>query len=204
MGRKDPRVDRYIERSAPFARPILRHVRRVVHVGCPQVEETMKWSFPHFMYKGMLGSMASFKEHCAFGFWKEALLGANGGPLALEQKKAMGQFGRLTKVADLPSDAVLLDFVERAVALNDQGIKSPKKSRPSGSRTLEVPDYFLAALRGNRKALATFEGFAYSHRKEYVDWVTEAKRAETRERRIAQAVEWLAEGKERSWKYVCR
>lgn len=203
MGRKDPRVDRYIERSAPFARPILKHLRRVVHAGCPAVEETTKWSFPHFMHRGILCSMASFKEHCAFGFWKQALLGESGGPLALKEKEAMGQFGRLTRLSDLPNDATLLALVRRAAALNESGVKPKAKPRPKGPRTLEVPDWFLSALRKNRKALATFESFSYSHRKEYVDWVTEAKRDVTRERRIAQSVEWLALGKDRNWKYAC-
>ena len=122
MGRKDPRVDAYIAKSADFAKPILRHLREIVHKGCPEVEETMKWSFPHFMYKGMLCSMASFKNHCAFGFWKGTLI-------VPEKPEAMGQFGRITKLSDLPKDGVLLGYVREAARLNETGEKVPRKPR---------------------------------------------------------------------------
>jgi uncharacterized protein YdeI (YjbR/CyaY-like superfamily) len=197
MGKKDPRVDAYIKSSADFAKPILNHLRKQVHQACPDVEETMKWSFPHFDYKGMLCSMASFKQHCAFGFWKSSLvLGSNG-----QSKEAMGQFGRITTLSDLPKDAVLAKYIKVAAKLNDDGVKVAKP-KPTARKELVVPDYMLAALKKNKKAQATFDGFNYSHKKEYVEWVTEAKTEETRDRRLATTIEWLSEGKSRHWKYA--
>ena len=202
MTRKDPRIDAYIAKSAPFARPILKHLRQVVHAGCPQVEETLKWGFPHFLHGGILCSMASFKAHCAFGFWKPARLAAAGVRLPAATEKAMGQFGRLTTLADLPSEAALRRLVKAMAALNAAGVKAPAKPRPAARRAVAVPADLLAALRKNRRALATFEGLSPSDRRDYVEWVTEAKREETRRRRLATAVEWLAEGKVLNWKYV--
>ena len=202
MGSKDPRVDAYIAKSAGFARPVLRHLRKVVHAGCPDVEETLKWSAPHFMYKGMLCGMASFKGHCAFGFWKERLLAERIKAATSAGKTAMGQFGRITSIADLPDEAALIRLVQAAASLNEQGVKSPPRARPKGTRVLQVPDDFMNALRRNRKALRTFDGFTYSNRKEYVEWVTEAKQQETRSRRLKTAIEWMAEGKARNWKYM--
>ena len=197
MGTKDKRVDAYIAKSAPFAKPILQHIREIVHEGCPEVEETMKWSFPHFMYKGMLCSVASFKEHCAFGFWKGSLL------LDSRQKSgdAMGQFGRITSTKELPSKKVLVAYVKKARELNDAGVKVNRPPRTKEKKDLVVPDYFLAAIKKNKKALTTFDAFPYSKKKDYVDWVTEAKTDETRNRRLQTTVEWLAEGKARNWKY---
>ena len=202
MGKKDPRVDGYIARSADFARPILTHIRKVVHAACPEVEETLKWSSPHFMYKGMLCGMASFKEHCAFGFWKEALLRDRLEGLAAAGGPAMGQFGRITAVSDLPDEKTLRRLIEAAAELNDRGIKSPAKTRPKGDHQLKVPGYFMAALRKNRKALAAFEGFSYSNKKDYVEWVTGAKGEETCRRRLDTSVAWMAEGKVHNWKYI--
>jgi len=204
MGRKDPRVDAFIKKSAGFARPILAHLRRVVHAGCPGVEETLKWGFPHFEYKGILCSMASFKEHCAFGFWKQSLLAEMRPIRDAVGDDAMGQFGRITSLSDLPDEKTLIRLVSEAAALNDRGVKIPRKPRPKTPPALRVPDYFMSALRGNRKALATFEGFNYSRRKDYVEWVTEARREETRASRLETAVAWMAAGKERNWKYARR
>jgi uncharacterized protein YdeI (YjbR/CyaY-like superfamily) len=199
MGTRDKRIDAYIAKSADFAQPILRELREIVHEGCPAVEETMKWSFPHFMYKGMLCSMASFKEHCAFGFWKAGLIidGKENKPV-----DGMGHFGRITSRKDLPAKRVLLGYVKKAVQLNDDGVKNPARPKPqTGKKDLKIPDYFLASLKKNKKALTVFEGFPYSKKKDYVDWVTEAKTEETRERRLATSVEWLSQGKSRNWKY---
>jgi uncharacterized protein YdeI (YjbR/CyaY-like superfamily) len=198
MGTRDARVDAYIAKSAEFARPILTHLRDVVHATCPDVEETMKWSFPHFMYKGMLCSMASFKEHCAFGFWKSSLVVGSDG----EAERAMGQFGRITQLSDLPSRKVLSGYVKKAMTLNDDGVKSPTRSKPKAPRELVVPDDLAKALRANKKAQATFEKFSPSNKREYVDWITEAKTEATRSRRLETAVEWMAEGKPRNWKYM--
>jgi len=202
MGNKDPRVDAYIARSAGFARPVLVHLRTLVHAACPEVEETLKWSSPHFMYKGMLCGMAAFKEHCAFGFWKEKLLRDRLEGLAVADRSAMGQFGRIAAISDLPDERTLLSLVREAVALNDRGIKAPARSRLKGNRRLKVPDYFAGALRRNRKALATFEQFGTTNKREYVDWVVEARGEETRQRRLDTAVTWRAEGKVRNWKYI--
>ena len=201
MGTRDERVDVYIAGSAGFARPILKHLRKVIHAGCPDVEETLKWGFPHFLYKGILCSMASFQSHCSFGFWKGSLLKDEDGTLEKVGKTAMGHLGRITAIADLPAERVLLKYIRQAKALNDEGVKAPSRPKPRGNRTLHVPDDLMAALRTNRKALATFTGFSYSNRKEYVEWVTEAKRDETRRRRLETAIGWLAEGKVRHWKY---
>lgn len=200
MGTRDERVDAYIAKAQPFAQPILEHLRTVVHQGCPDVEETMKWSFPHFMYKGILCSMAAFKEHCAFGFWKGALIpGAPG-----LGRDAMGQFGRITSVRDLPGEKKLVKLVQQAAKLNEDGVKTPKVRKPELPRkpAPKASPEFLAALRKNKKALATYEAFSPSHKREYVDWIAEAKGEDTRKRRIATAVEWMAEGKGRNWKYV--
>ncbi len=202
MGKKDRRVDDYIARSATFAKPILRHLRRVVHAACPPIEETLKWSSPSFTHRGIVCGMAAFKEHCVFGFWKEALLRDKISGLPRGEGKAMGQFGRITSVSQLPGDRVLMRLVRAAVELNERGIKSPTRSKPRSARKLSVPGPFMAALRKNRRALETFEGFTYSNRKEYVDWVTEAKGEETRRRRMETSVAWMAEGKIRNWKYV--
>jgi uncharacterized protein YdeI (YjbR/CyaY-like superfamily) len=199
MGTQDPRIDAYIAKSAAFAKPILTHLRKVVHSACPDVEETMKWSFPHFMYKGMLCSMASFKEHCAFGFWKNSLIVQNGGKATEE---AMGQFGRITKLADLPSQAVLSGYIKQAMKLNDDGVKTPARSKPARPKEVVVPDDLTAALARNKAAGATFEGFSPSHKREYVEWITEAKTEATRARRLETAMEWMAEGKPRNWKYI--
>ncbi|HEX6533623.1 MAG TPA: YdeI/OmpD-associated family protein [Gemmatimonadaceae bacterium] len=198
MGARDPRVDAYIAKSADFARPVLEHLREIVHDACPDVEETIKWSFPHFTYRGMLCSMASFKQHCAFAFWKGSLVLGDGVP----SDEAMGQFGRITSVSDLPPKRVLAGCVKKAMRLNEEGVKAPARAKPKAKKTAPpVPSDLAAALRANRKAAATFDAFSPSHRREYVEWITEAKGEATRARRLAAAVEWMAEGKSRNWKY---
>jgi uncharacterized protein YdeI (YjbR/CyaY-like superfamily) len=201
MGTRDPRVDAYIEKAAPFAQPILTHLRDVVHAACPECEEAMKWSMPHFMYKGMLAGMAAFKEHATFGFWKGALvLGADGKGV----DDAMGQFGRLTSVKDLPSKKVLTGYVRQAMKLNDDGIKAPRLAdrKPAGKAPVVAPDDLAAALKRNTKAGATFAAFPPGKQREYVEWITEAKTDATRQKRLVQAIEWMAEGKSRHWKYA--
>jgi uncharacterized protein YdeI (YjbR/CyaY-like superfamily) len=199
MGTRDPRVDAYINKSAEFAKPILTHLREVVHAACPEVEETMKWSVPHFMYKGMLCSMAAFKQHCTFGFWKGSLIVDRSGGSA---EQAMGQFGRIAKLSDLPSKKTLSGYINEAMRLNDAGVKSPTRSKPRDKKEVVVPDDLAAALKKSKKALATFERFSPSHRREYVEWITEAKGEDTRRRRLDTAIEWMAEGKPRNWKYM--
>jgi uncharacterized protein YdeI (YjbR/CyaY-like superfamily) len=198
MPKKDPRIDTYIGNAADFAKPILKHIRKLVHHGCPAVEETMKWSFPHFESRGILCGMAAFKAHVALNFWKWPLL--FGQENSADSKKAMGQFGRITSLEDLPEDKIMLRYIREAARLNEEGVKPPpreKRSKPP----LKIPDYLTAALRGNKKALATFESFSPSHKREYVEWITGARRDETRQRRLATAVNWMAQGKSRDWKY---
>jgi uncharacterized protein YdeI (YjbR/CyaY-like superfamily) len=199
MGIRDKRVDAYIQKSAGFAQPILTTIRETVHEGCPQVEEAIKWGMPFFMYKGILCSMASFKEHCAFGFWKGSLILESA---ENKSDEAMGQFGRLKSVKDLPPKKVMLEYLKKAAQLHDQGVTVPTRSAATKSKKeLVVPDYFNAALKKNKKASATFEAFSYSKKKDYVQWVSEAKTDETRERRLQTSLEWLSEGKSRNWKY---
>lgn len=198
MGTRDPRVDAYIAKSAEFARPILEHIRETFHQGCPDVEETIKWGMPTFVHHGMLGGMAAFKQHATLSFWKGALVVD---PADDRSADAMGQFGDLRSVKDLPPKRKLVACVKRAAKLNEEGVKAPR-ARKTRREELPVPEELLVALRENRKARATFEGFPPSHRREYAEWIAEAKREETRQRRVAQAVEWLAEGKQRNWKYV--
>jgi uncharacterized protein YdeI (YjbR/CyaY-like superfamily) len=195
---RDRRIDAYISNAPDFAKPILNHLRERVHAACPDVEETMKWSRPHFLHNGLLCGMSAFTHHCAFGFWAGALL--LGKPAV--KRDGMGHFGRITSLKDLPGDKQLLVLIRKAVELNDRGFKRPLPPRPAGNRELTVPDELAAALRKNKKALAVFEAFSYSHKKEYVEWITEAKREETRQKRIKTMLTWLAEGKSRNWKYA--
>jgi uncharacterized protein YdeI (YjbR/CyaY-like superfamily) len=195
MGSKDPRVDAYIAKSAPFAKPILTHIRKVVHAGCPDAEEAMKWSFPHFMYKGMLCSMASFKEHCAFGFWKGSLLTGNVGT---KSDDGMGEFGRIKTLKDLPGEKALIALVREAAALNDDGVKAPRAARTAPKPAPKVPADVMKALKSSKPALAAWEAFSPSHKREYLEWITEAKTDATRQRRLETAVEWIAAGKSRN------
>jgi len=192
----DARIDVYIARQADFARPILDHLRAIVHAACPDSEEAMKWSSPTFMYRGqILASMAAFKAHATFGFWKGKLVVGE----AETRMTGMGQFGRLTSIEDLPGPEALADLVRKAMKLADEGVKAPRNKYPKGP--ISVPDDLRAAMGGNAAATATFDAFPPSCQRDYVDWVSEAKREETRARRIAQTVLWLAEGKRRNWKY---
>jgi uncharacterized protein YdeI (YjbR/CyaY-like superfamily) len=175
----------------------LKRLRALVHDGCPEVEETMKWSFPHFVHHGILCSMASFKAHCAFGFWKEELMVGGGADAPVK-----GQFSRLSTVKDLPTRATFLRLVREAARLNEEGVKPPARATPPKSRSVRAPADLLAALRNNPAARVAYEEMSPSHKREYIEWITEAKRNETRKRRVADAVEWMAEGRIRNWKYV--
>ncbi len=197
MGTRDPRVDAYIAKSAPFARPVLTHLRELVHAACPEATETLKWSMPAFMYEGILCIMAAFKAHCTFGFWKGALIVDPAGQPA---RMAMGQFGRITGVADLPPKRVLAAYVKQAMRLNEGGVEPPPRPTKA-KKPLRVPPALAAALKRNRAARATFDGFSPSNKREYVEWITEAKTEATRQRRLDTAMEWMAEGKARHWKY---
>ena len=200
-GKRDPRVDAYIENAAGFARPILTHLRALVHAACPEADETLKWSMPSFMYAGgILCGIAAFKQHVTFGFWKGSLIVPADGAGTNEQ--AMGQFGRITKLADLPSKKVLTGYIRQAMKLNEEGVKVPERARPEKPRPApDAPDDLAVALRKNKAAKTTWDAFSPSCKREYAEWITEAKREETRQKRVAHAVEWMGEGKRRNWKY---
>jgi uncharacterized protein YdeI (YjbR/CyaY-like superfamily) len=191
---RDPRIDAYIDSRADFARPILRHLRDALHSACPEVEESIKWSMPAFTLKGRpFASMAAFKAHATFGFWRADVVATRA------NEKAMGQFGRICSVADLPDDEALADLIRKAAALTGNGSAPARKAAPKPPA--EPPEDFTVALAANHQALTTFESFPPSAKREYIDWIVEAKRPETRASRIVQAVEWLSEGKRRHWRY---
>lgn len=196
MPSRDPRVDDYIANAADFAKPILEHLRGIVHRTCPDVEETLKWRMPTFMHHGMLCGMAAFKQHCTFGFWKHKLV--VGGD---QDESAMGQFGCLKSVKDLPAPKVLAGYVRKAMQLNESGAKVPR-ARTAPRPAPKAPDDLAAALKKNRKAAAVYAAFSASAKREYVEWISEAKRDETRAKRLATAIEWIAQGKQRNWKYM--
>jgi len=191
---RDPRVDDYIAKQADFARPILEHIRERMHGACPGVEESIKWGMPAFSYNGKpMAGMAAFKAHATLGFWWR-------GERDAEAKAgAMGDYGRIASLADLPDDAALADRIHAVMAQIDAGAKTvrTKTEKPD----IAMPKDFISALAANPAAQATYDGFPPSCRREYLDWVTEAKRPETRQKRLAQAIEWMAEGKRRNWKY---
>jgi uncharacterized protein YdeI (YjbR/CyaY-like superfamily) len=202
----NPKVDAYCGKAQPFALPILAHLRELVHKACPEVDETIKWSRPFFQYRGaILCNMSAFKEHCSFGFWGEEI-GAVLREAAVLKEGSMGSLGRITSVADLPTDKQMLGWIRQAAAFVDSGqytspIAARHKVVKPARRSLETPAEFTKALRRNKKAGAVFAAFSPSCKREYVEWIVEAKRPETRDKRIATAVEWIAEGKQRNWKY---
>jgi uncharacterized protein YdeI (YjbR/CyaY-like superfamily) len=202
----NPRIDAYIAKSKPFAQPILKHIRELVHKACPGVLETIKWSRPFFEYKGViLGNMSAFKEHCSFGFWGEEISAVLRDAKVL-QPDAMGSLGRITRIEDLPSNKQLLSLLRQAVAFIDSGqYTSPIAARhrvvKAPTPAVEAPSEFTKALKANKKASAAFAAFSPSCKREYVEWIADAKRVETRDKRIATAIEWIGEGKQRSWKY---
>jgi len=202
MGTKDPRIDAYIAKSADFAKPILKHIRKLVHAACPDVEETMKWSMPYFMHKAILCSMAAFQSHCSLRFWKGALIFGKGRAAGNKQAEGMGQFGRISAISDLPREKVLIGYIKEAVRLNETGASLPTRAKRKARKKLIVPAELISALKKNKKALTAFGNFSYSHKKEYVEWITEAKGEETRKRRLTTAIKWMTAGKSRHWKYV--
>jgi uncharacterized protein YdeI (YjbR/CyaY-like superfamily) len=197
MSKKDPRVDAYIAKSADFAKPILSHIRRVVHGACPDVVETMKWQMPSFTHHGIVCQMAAFKEHCALVFWKRKLIFKT-----TRETDGLGQFGKIKSLADLPSEKVLLGYVRKAAKLNESGTKVPGRDRPLAAKPLTVPKDLAAALKRDKRAAAVFDGFSPSHRNEYISWITGAKKEETRQRRLQSTLERLAQGKPRNWEYM--
>lgn len=199
---RNNQYDLYIEKSQDFAKPILNHLRELVHNACPQVEEKIKWSFPCFEYKkAILCHMASFKQHCSFGFWLGSVMDDPDGILNSSGESAMGQLGRITSLKDLPSDDIMIRYIHQAMHLIDSGVKLSKKD-PAEKKELVISEEFNNALDANDKARATFENFSYSNKKEYVEWINDAKTEATRVKRLETAIEWLSEGKIKNWKYV--
>ena len=199
MPRKDARIDAYIGKAQPFARPILKHIRALVMSASPELEETLKWGHPSFMYHGIVCGMAAFKQHVTFGFWKgKLILNTQGLPV----DEAMGQFGRITSIADLPGQREIAGYMKKAMALNEAGVVVKRVVKPK--RAIPMPAVLKAALAKAARAKATYDGLSPSQQREYLEWVTEAKTEATRDRRVATTIEWLSEGKNRNWKYERR
>jgi uncharacterized protein YdeI (YjbR/CyaY-like superfamily) len=201
-----PKVDAYIAKAKPFAQPILHHIRQVVHTAAPGVEETIKWSRPFFEYKGViLCNMSAFSQHCTFGFWGQEI-GAVLRKAGAVKDGAMGSLGRITSVENLPSEKQLLAWVRQAADFVDSGkytspIAARNKVVKAPKPALKPPPEFSKALNKNKKAAAVFGDFSPSCKREYIEWIAGAKREETRDQRIKTAVEWIAQGKQRNWKY---
>ena len=205
-GDLNPKIDAYIAKAQPFAQPILDHLRGLVHKACPGVEEAIKWGMPFFVYKGaILANMAAFKEHCSFGFWGKEIAAAVRETGAAKPGEGMGILGKIASVKDLPPDKQMLAWMRQAAALIDSGnYTSPMAGRAEKAAKKPVPKpspEFAAALKKNKQASAVFAEFSPSCKREYIDWIADAKQEATRDRRIAQAVEWIAQGKQRNWKY---
>jgi uncharacterized protein YdeI (YjbR/CyaY-like superfamily) len=198
----DPRVDTYIAKSPPFAQPILTHLRKLVRKAAPQTEETIKWGRPFYVVDGtILCNISAFKQHCTMGIWNKSVSDqVRGG--GTDTSEAMGSFGRITSLKDLPADKQLLQYLQQAANDIGAGYKPMARTAPRQPKPeIPVPEPFAAALKMNKQAAVTFDSFPPSHRREYLEWITEAKRDDTRDKRIATAIEWLSEGKSRNWKY---
>jgi uncharacterized protein YdeI (YjbR/CyaY-like superfamily) len=199
MPTHDNRIDAYIGKAQPFAQPILEYLREVVHAGCPEVEETIKWSMPHFVYKGLFCAMAGFKQHCALHIFNDKLVMKEA---KSAEKDGMGSLGKITSLKDLPPRSVLVGYIKKAKALKDSGVVSVMgRKNKTPKPPAKAPAYLTAALKKNKKAQTTFAAFSPSAQREYIEWLTEAKTEETRDRRLEQAVGWIREGKKRNWKY---
>ena len=193
---RDPRIDAYVERAQPFARPILEHIRNRVHAAVPEAEEALKWSAPAFTLNGkILLVMAAFKKHAALNFWRGQEIRGEAA-----EHEGMGQFGKLTSVADLPADDELDRLIREAARLSAEA-PAPRKVKHLPAQQAELHPAFAAALDKAPKAKATLDAFTPACRREYLDWIADAKRDDTRDKRIATAIEWLNEGKKRNWKY---
>ena len=199
--KKNKLVDAYIEKAQPFAQPILQHLRKLIHNACADVEEKIKWGMPSFEYNGLMCGIASFKQHCILNFWKASLMSDPLLMLNAKSETSMGHFGKITSLKDLPSDKKLKVYIKEAMRLNEEGIKVVK-AKHTNNKELIVPDKILKAIKKNNTAYKTFEAFSASNKKEYIYWITEAKTETTKEKRLAQAIEWMAEGKPRNWKYM--
>lgn len=197
----NPAINTYIANAQPFAQPILIHIRKLVHQACPNVEEKIKWGMPFFDYKGSMCNLAAFKQHCSFGFWKASLMSDRMLVETAKSEVAMGHLGKITSVEDLPSDKKIIAYIEEAMLLNEEG-KRVVKVTATAATSYVVPDYIVAAIKENENAFATFEAFAPSHRKEYAQWIDEAKTEATKDKRLAETINLLLKGKPRNWQYM--
>jgi uncharacterized protein YdeI (YjbR/CyaY-like superfamily) len=202
MNNTDSNVDNYISNAEAFARPILLHIRKVVHEAYPDIIETIKWGMPHFEHNGIVCHMAAFKKHCILGFKNADLMKDPYNLLEQIGKTAMGHLGQVKEVAELPSEDVLKEYILEAVEINVKGKSKTTPVKSASKKEIEVPDYITEALKPHDKAFEVFNNFSYSHKKEYVEWILEAKTEATKEKRIATMIEWLAEGKSKNWKYM--
>lgn len=197
--RLNPIVTDYINNVEPFAKPIVKKLRAIFLKADKRLVENVKWGLPSYEYKGIVGGFASFKNHVAWGLWKSSLLKDPKGAIGLARASIMSA-GKLSSVKDLPKEQHLIDLIKQAVELNERGIKL-KKPKAKKKPEAKVPGDLRQALDRNEKAAEVFENFSPSCRREYIEWITEAKTEETREKRLLQAIEWMAEGKRRNWKY---
>ena len=202
MKKLDDRITQYISKSADFAQPILVELREIVHEFCPEVEEGWKWSMPFFMYRGkILCNMASFKAHCSFGFWLHSEMRDLHGLFKREKDGGMGSLGKITSLDDLPKTDHLGAYILEAMQLIEQGV-IPRELNPKVKKPVaEIPAELAGLLKSEPKAKATFDTLPPSHQREYIHWITEAKREETKQRRLRQTIENLLEGKSKDWKY---
>ena len=202
MSNRSPQVDAYIAKAAPFAQPILEKIREAFHAAHPEIEEVMKWSFPHFQYKGIVGNMAAFKQHVSWGFWKAKLMSDPKGILQRADERTSMAAAKLSSAKELPSKKVMVEYIREAIRLNEEGVKVERAPSARSATPVVIPDDLEAALKKDKKAKATFDAFPPSHKREYVEWITGAKQEATRQRRLATTLEWLAAGKSRNWKYT--
>jgi uncharacterized protein YdeI (YjbR/CyaY-like superfamily) len=197
MEQFDPRIDDYIAKAPAYAQPIITHIRNLIHHAVPGVLETMKWSHPHFDYKGPAFGIGAFKEHMGLNFWKNTLMDDPQG--LFQNDGSAGSLGKIKSLADLPADDVLLDYFRRAIELNEKGVKVAAPAKAPKAE-LPVPDYLIAAFKTNQAALQHFEQFSPSAKREYLEWLAEAKSEATRTKRLETMMEWVAEGKTRKYK----
>ena len=194
-------TDDYISKMAPFAQDILTELRTIVHEFCPETIEAIKWGMPCYMYKGaILCNSAGFKEHCAFGFWLEKEMDDKH-KLFSKENDGMGSLGKLRSVDDIPSRDILGQYILQAMALVDAGVKLKKAPTAEQKKNLEIPKVLVDALKKDALANKTFEGFSYSHKKEYVEWISGAKTEATVMKRLETTLSNLREGKSKEWKY---
>lgn len=202
MSATDPRIDAYIAKSATFAQPILTYLRQVIRETCPDAEETIKWGMPSFEYKGLMVGFASFKQHCALNFWKGNIIPDPHGLLSTVGGTGMGSLGKITSLEDLPSREILVYYLQEAMRLNEEGVQVPKDKTKAAKKASETPAELIEALKKNPAAQLTYDNFPPGQKRDYDEWIAEAKTDATRQKRLADAIEWMSEGKIRNWKYV--